>query len=373
MNIMSASTAIVLHELETDQPVDHRLQDVVDVTTAQANPATFASTEDMVVLETGAHNTASDGEQVVDESVDFLDSAEAASLGLVTMRLTLDGDTHLEVPGLSLARISAWFARALLCSGFKESSTHAFEFRGNPHVNPSAVRLLVSWLDDRAVLDSVSDGSEFVSALRLASYWEVPTLLRSVEERLVVLVERANALPLLQLADETGAYALYAAATAAAVDGLDELSSAAADGSPSEWEAIPTATREFLRERRRLRDAARSLGLHDDALPDAREFVALLREATQQQRERCEEADEWAERSEGQLGRKLAQRVARGEISQKAADAIFERDTAKPRAALRAQRGRVEAEMRRLQAGVTASIIDGWLAARRLPAGSTGR
>ena len=122
--------------------------------------------------------------------------------------------------------------------------------------------------------------------------------------------------------------------------------------------------REFLHERRRLRSAARHLGLEDDALPDAREFVSMLREASLHQRERAEEAAEWAARSEASLRLKLSQRVTRGEISQAASDAIFERDTMKPREALRAQNARLDVEIRRLHEGVTTSVIDAWLAAR---------
>jgi len=359
-----ASTAIVLHELETDQPSAREfriLQDERAHAEAQADPTRYASTEDTVVLEVDPSEAA---------TADDLSSSWVSNEQPVTVSLTLDADAEgsspvrLEsLPGRSLAWRSAWFGRTIYGgTQFVESSTRHYDFRGNGHVTPGAVRLFLEWLDDgTAALERVGSGAELVAALQLASYWEVPRLLSDVEKLLVSSIDEINALALLELADETGARILYSAATAVAVDKLEVIESA--EGG-RQWRVTPAATLDFLRERRRLRDAARQLGLRDDALPDAREFVSMLREATAQQRERCEEAAEWAARAEEQLSRKLAQRVARGEISQLAAEAIFVRDTCKPRRSLQEQREHVEAEAARLQAGVTSSIIDGWLAGK---------
>ena len=344
------STAIVLHELETDQPIDHRLHDAIDIHAAAAGPAHFASTEDKVLLEVAAG--AADASDTDDDLGD--------NIAMVTVRLLLDDDAHLDdIDGLSLARRSTWFARAL-ASSFAESSSSTFDFRGNPYVTLAGMRVLLRWLQDgEASLDNVS-GEDLLDALQLSSYLEVQRLLRLIERRLIGAIDEGNALSLLQLADQTGAKTLFSATSAVAVDMIQSLEREA-------WLAVPMATREFLLERRRLRDAARQLGLPDDALPDAREFVCMLREATALQRERAAEAAEWAARGEAELTHKLGTRVARGEISQMAADAIFQRDTAKPRAALAAQNARIEADTHRLYHGVVTSIIDGWLAERDTP------
>ena len=357
------STAIVLHELATDQPADHRLQDRIDISTAQAHPAAFASTEDTVVLEVVAADSGTTAQESDEE--DWTAGEE------VLVTLLLDDGNLVDVDGRLLARRSAWFARALglgaQATSFVEASTHEFDFRGNPHVAAATVRALLAWAAEGDATLSALPGQQLVDALQLASYLEVPRLLAAVERRLIDAIDADNALAFLALADATGARRLFGAAAEPALDALDALDTLPAGVAPSGWDETPADIREFLHERRRLRRAARELGLADDALPDAREFVSMLREATLHQRERAAEAAEWAARSEGQLRLKLAQRVARGEVSQQAAEAIFQRDTAKPRAALRAQNARLEAEARRLHEGITTRIIDDWLAARRAP------
>ena len=83
------------------------------------------------------------------------------------------------------------------------------------------MRAFLAWLASGAAALEALGGEECVEAMRLASYLEVPRLLRAVERRLVEGVDEENALPLLALADEAGARALFATATVAALDALD--------------------------------------------------------------------------------------------------------------------------------------------------------
>ena len=279
---MASSTAIVLHEREIDQPVDHQLQDVIDASTAQA-ALNFASTEDKVVLEValGADKDAED------DDFTWLDDDESPC----EISVSLDGASLEALDGKSLARKSTWFARALFAShasSFEDAATRSFCFRGNLHVSPTGMRIFLEWLANGAAALDVLSADEHVHALRVASYLEVPLLLRAIERRLVEAVDEENALPLLLLADEAGARGLFAAATDAALDALDRaaLKPGAAGGGSAEpeghgggtlrvigWAETPAAMRDYLNERRRLREAARRFGLADDALPDAREVT----------------------------------------------------------------------------------------------------